>query len=303
MSRSRSSTTTHSLAKVLQHFCPPNVLSFKEDVRRFEIFKENLYKSQRYNELDQRDADYGITKFSHLTGEEFVRFYCNANRVSTIRSEKPDRMRGHVLTSEPIPDNFDWRQRGAVTEVKQQGLCGSCWAFSATGNIEGQWFLKTGKLISLSEQQLVDCDGTNHGCKGGLMGRAFTAIERMGGLQSEEDYEYNASVGTCKFDNRKFVVNVKGSFRLNGDEHSLAAWLCRNGSHYRGGVIQPLGKECPGTDPNHAVLLVGFGTSAEGSHWIVKNSWGPEWGEKGYFRIARNVEACGIGQYAVSAIV
>ncbi|KAA3673693.1 cathepsin F [Paragonimus westermani] len=213
-----------------------------------------------------------------------------------------------------LPSEFDWSKLGAVSSVKDQGPCGSCWAFSALGNVEGQWFRRTGKLISLSAQQLVDCDRKDHGCQGGLMDQAFRAIKSMGGIQSDESYPYHARRGQCHLDRKKIVAYVNESLRLPENEYLLAEWLHSNGpisvginadmlQFYRGGVLRPSSRICPATQIDHGVLLVGFGTEAKGPFWIVKNSWGVDWGEKGYFRIGRNTGACGINVYAVSSVI
>lgn len=128
-----------------------------------------------------------------------------------------------------LPVSFDWREHGAVTPVKNQGMCGSCWAFSTTGNVEGQWAIKNSKLVSLSEQELVDCDSEDHGCEGGLPENAYDAIIKLGGLETEEEYPYNGIDGTCHMETTKTNVQVNGSLELPQDENKLARWLLRNG--------------------------------------------------------------------------
>ncbi|KAL0491944.1 cysteine proteinase [Acrasis kona] len=293
--------------------------------KRFGIFKENVIKAHKYNTISQ-DKVYGVTKFSDLTEQEFRSKYL-------MPPKTPDQMRATIKNAEvvesytrngPLPDSFDWREKGAVTPVKNQGSCGSCWAFSATGNLEGQNFLKHKKLVSLSEQNLVDCDHTcetqegqevcDSGCNGGLMWLAFQHVQNHGGIDSEESYAYEGYDDKCRFKNETVAVRVSGYKMLPTKDEELAAWLVDNGpvavavnaewlQLYFGGVSNPYW--CDAASLDHGVLLVGFGKSKtifghEINYWIVKNSWG-DWGEKGTFRLAWG--KCGINTVPSSAIV
>jgi len=198
-----------------------------------------------------------------------------------------------------------------VTPIKNQGQCGSCWAFSATGSIEGAWWNKTKNLVSVSEQQLVDCAGStgNEGCNGGLMDLAFEWIIQNGGICTEKDYPYTAVDGTCKTTCRS-AVKLSGYKSTNqGDENDLfrAATLTTVSvaieadempfQFYSGGVFD---EQC-GTNLDHGVLVVGYGTDTGKDYWIVKNSWGTSWGESGYIRMIRNKNICGIAAQPVYA--
>ncbi|KAK1272045.1 Vignain [Acorus gramineus] len=218
----------------------------------------------------------------------------------------------HQLKAEDdltAPSSWDWRMKGAVTHVKNQGRCGAGWAFSAVAAVEGINKIKTGSLISLSEQQLVDCNIENHGCKGGLMTIAFKYIKNNKGINTKSNYPYKAKDGTCDVAKEKYhavVIDGYQNVPKNNESALLSAVaiqpisvaLDASGSafqFYKEGVFS--GK-C-GTSLNHAGAVVGYGATVDGTkYWIVKNSWGPNWGEKGYIRMKRGIAAkeglCGI---------
>ncbi|KAH9292101.1 hypothetical protein KI387_042711, partial [Taxus chinensis] len=284
----------------------------EEHAQRFSIFKSNLRKVVHHQKLD-RGAVHGITKFSDLTEEEFHRHHLGLRAPSFINSPAP------VLPTDDLPEDFDWRDLGAVTPVKNQGSCGSCWTFSTTGAIEGATFIKTGKLVSLSEQQLVDCDHEcdpsepgecDSGCNGGLMTTAYEYALKAGGLQKEEDYPYTGTDGICKFDKTKVAAKVANFSTVSIDEGQIAANLVKNGplavgvnavfmQTYVGGVSCPF--VCSKRNLDHGVLLVGYGAAGyapsrlkEKPFWIIKNSWGPDWGEQGYYKLCRGYNVCGV---------
>ncbi|CAH8648400.1 unnamed protein product [Dicrocoelium dendriticum] len=283
-----------------------------EEEFRYEVFKENVRRARMLDRSGRIEAEFGVTKFSDLTVQEFRYHYANALPSWSFEwaNGVADVPEGGIHSEE-----FDWRTHGAVTRVKDQGQCGSCWAFSTVANIESQWFLHKGELLSLSEQQLVDCDRTDSGCNGGWMSSAFRSVMSMGGLESDATYSYHPWRGKCHMDRYQFVAYVNGTINLPRNERKLAAWLEQKGpisvainadllQFYTGGILDPLDQNCPSSGINHAVLLVGFGTSIlETPFWTVKNSWGKDWGEEGYFRIRRGVGACGINKYAITSIV
>ncbi|XP_078492636.1 cathepsin L-like [Ciona intestinalis] len=278
---------------------------------RFEIFKTNYQVIQHLNEIERGTAVYGITKFMDMSEEEYHRtlapgFTRPLVPIQTLNSAE--------LDTTNIPDSMDWRKHGAVTEVKNQGSCGSCWAFSTTGNVEGQWFLKHKKLISLSEQELVDCDTLDSGCGGGLPSNAYKSIEKLGGLEPEKDYPYVGEGEKCAIKRSDFKVFVNNSVALPKDEVKLAAWLAQNGpisiginanlmQFYWGGISHPWKIFCNPKSLDHGVLIVGYGTENGTPFWIIKNSWGPDWGEEGYYRIYRGDGSCGLNNMATSSIV
>uniref|UniRef100_A0A3B4ESE4 Cathepsin F-like n=1 Tax=Pundamilia nyererei TaxID=303518 RepID=A0A3B4ESE4_9CICH len=279
--------------------------------RRLRIFHENLKTAEKLQALDQGSAEYGVTKFSDLTEEEFRSTYLNP-LLSQWTLHQP--MKPAAPAKGPSPDSWDWRDHGAVSPVKNQGMCGSCWAFSVIGNIEGQWFLKNGTLLSLSEQELVDCDGLDQACRGGLPSNAYEAIEKLGGLETESDYSYTGHKQRCDFTTGKVAAYINSSVELPKEEKEIAAWLAENGpvsvalnafamQFYRKGISHPLKIFCNPWMIDHAVLLVGYGERKGIPFWAIKNSWGEDYGEQGYYNLYRGSNACGINKMCSSAVV
>ena len=246
------------------------------------------YEYRQYVFLDNynfviNSKNLALNKFADLSFNEFSDQYLSTlsidfNTDSTLYFREP-------------PHSVDWTKKGAVTPVKNQGQCGSCWAFSATGAIEAAWFLNTSKLISLSEQQLIDCSRKmgNEGCDGGFIEDAMKYVIKNRGICSEKDYPYIASNGICK----RCRSSVKISAFISVQSNNETAFLCavagqpvaaaveadRNWQFYSGGILT----EPCGDNINHGILIVGY-TSL---YWKVKNSWGADWGEQGYIRLAR----------------
>lgn len=285
--------------------------SQEEADRRLLIFNENLKTAEKLQSLDQGSAEYGVTKFSDLSEEEFRSLYLNP-LLSQWTLRKP--MKPAAGPRDPAPPSWDWREHGAVSPVKNQGMCGSCWAFSVTGNIEGQWFLKRGSLLSLSEQELVDCDGLDQACGGGLPSNAYEAIEKLGGLETETDYSYIGKKQSCDFTTGKVAAYINSSVELSKDENEIAAWLAENGpvsvalnafamQFYRKGVSHPLKILCNPWMIDHAVLLVGYGERKGIPFWAIKNSWGEDYGEQGYYYLYKGSRLCGINKMCSSAVV
>ncbi|UYV60936.1 MCM2 [Cordylochernes scorpioides] len=282
----------------------------EEQVRKAN-FEKNLRTIVQHNleyDLGMHTYYLGINKYSDMTGDELSKL-----------------MNGHISSNdhnldlyEPIedmelPSSLDWRDKGYVTEVKDQGDCGSCWSFSATGSLEGQLFRKTGKLVSLSEQNLVDCS-SNYGCQGGEVAVAYNYVI-TNGINSEESYPYKPKQGDCHF-NKSSIAGTCQSFRgIAQDVKILQQALARIGPisividakgdimlNYKGGVFT--NPRCTYYALGHAVLLVGYGTENGLDYWLVKNCWGESWGEKGYIKILRNEEnLCGVASRALYPIV
>uniref|UniRef100_A0A7N9CM72 Cathepsin F n=1 Tax=Macaca fascicularis TaxID=9541 RepID=A0A7N9CM72_MACFA len=245
-----------------------------------------------------------------LAEEEFRTIYLNP----LLREEPGNKMKQDKSVGDLAPPEWDWRSKGAVTKVKDQGMCGSCWAFSVTGNVEGQWFLNQGTLLSLSEQELLDCDKMDKACMGGLPSNAYSAIKNLGGLETEDDYSYRGHMQACNFSAEKAKVYINDSVELSQNEQKLAAWLAKKGpisvainafgmQFYRHGISRPLRPLCSPWLIDHAVLLVGYGNRSDIPFWAIKNSWGTDWGEKGYYYLHRGSGACGVNTMASSAVV
>ncbi|XP_055628168.1 uncharacterized protein LOC129769737 isoform X2 [Toxorhynchites rutilus septentrionalis] len=291
-----------------------------EHEMRFRIFKNNLFKIEQLTKYEQGTAKYGITHFADMTTTE----YRHRTGLVVRREEDLNHIPNPIAKIDEhmeIPEAFDWRDLGAVSPVKNQGSCGSCWAFSVVGNIEGLHQIKTKKLEEYSEQELLDCDTVDKACQGGEMDDAYKAIERIGGLELENDYPYLAKKQkTCHFNNTLAHVRVKGAVDLPKNEIAIAKFLVANGpvsiglnanamQFYRGGISHPWRVLCSKKSLDHGVLIVGYGVKQYPMfnktlpYWIVKNSWGPKWGEQGYYRVYRGDNTCGVSEMATSAVL
>ncbi|XP_067642939.1 cathepsin F isoform X2 [Eurosta solidaginis] len=283
---------------------------------RLRIFKQNLQTIKELNRNEMGSAKYGITEFADLTSTEYKQRTGLLPRPQGAVSKNTPA----VIPNVALPKEFDWREKGVISKVKNQGVCGSCWAFSVTGNVEGLHAVKTGKLEEYSEQELLDCDTTDSACQGGLMDQAYEAIQHIGGLELESEYPYEGHKNKCNFSKSKVHVKVKGGVDLPKNETAIAQWLITNGpisiginanamQFYRGGVSHPWKALCSKKDLDHGVLIVGYGVSdypmfkKSLPYWIVKNSWGPKWGEQGYYRVYRGDNTCGVGEMASSAVL
>lgn len=284
-----------------------------EKQKRFNVFKENVKHIHEVNKME-RPYKLKLNKFGDMTNHEFRSAYgSKINHFRMFRGERGGTGRFMHEKTDNLPTSVDWRKKGAVTGVKDQGKCGSCWAFSTVVGVEGINKIKTNQLVSLSEQELVDCETDNNGCNGGLMENAYEFIKNNGGLTTENIYPYSARDGDC--DSSKMnspVVTIDGYESVpENDENALmkaaanqpvSVGIDASGSDlqfYSEGVFTG---RC-GTELDHGVAVVGYGTTADGTkYWIVKNSWGPEWGEQGYIRMQRMVGSpeglCGIAKEA-----
>lgn len=290
-----------------------------EDKFRFKIYLENKAKIARHNaKAHNGEKSYFLkmNKYGDLLHEEFKGKFNGYNHHNKLH--RNDAV-AHIAPAHiKLPTEVDWRTHGAVTAVKNQSSCGSCYAFATTGALEGQHFRKTGKLISLSEQNIIDCSILfgNDGCNGGLMDNAFRYVQSAGGIDTEKSYPYIAELSRCNFNPRHIGATEKGYVDIpEGNEKALKASVATIGpvaaaidaSHYSfqfysHGIYHE--KECDSQNLDHAVLIVGYGKNDEGNYWLVKNSWGPVWGEKGYIKMARDKDnQCGIASVASYPLV
>nr|XP_018909850.1 PREDICTED: LOW QUALITY PROTEIN: putative cysteine proteinase CG12163 [Bemisia tabaci] len=300
-------------------------LSPAEKEKRLKIFSENLKDFDRLNDAERGTARYGVNQFADMTVEEFKQTMLTLRKdeLPKTESRSSDEL---GLDGLKIPKNLDWREKGAVTPIKEQRYCGSCWAFSAVANLEGLYYIKHKKLETFSEQQLVDCDPLSKGCNGGWMSYAIEYVKQAGGLQSTPTYPYKARQGNCSADASLAVVKVKENIELPAkNEKKMAQAVFKHGPisvaldaramrAYLDGIAHPPETMC-GKDEdtlNHGVTLVGYGVQVVDTgnkkktrlpYWIAKNSWGPRWGAKGYYYIYRGDGSCGISLYPSTAVI
>ncbi|XP_068128655.1 procathepsin L-like [Hyperolius riggenbachi] len=280
---------------------------YQEEFRR-KAWEQTWHKVQKHNQKYEE----GLTKytmavntFADLTQEERDSKSCLSGKGKPFRqTETP--VHSYVKDFD-LPESIDWRDKNCVTPVKDQGLCGSCWAFSAIGVLESLHCIQTGELVQFSEQQLVDCDDTDDACCGGFPKNALRHVIHNG-IMKAKDYEYAAKQSACaykpdeaiKFNVSKYYIlegedNMASSVALGGP---ITVGLGAGGDFhlYNSGIFTG---DCP-EQPNHAVIIVGYGSEHDKEsdetvdYWIVRNSWGKGWGDNGYIKMQRNVNLCGI---------
>jgi len=289
----------------------------KEDlVYRFKVFKANMDFIDQHN-TQNLSYTLGMNKFGDMPFHEFHAKYTGLNHVKRDYIRSRNQPEAPLLGAhESDPTSIDWRTKNAVTPVKDQGQCGSCWAFSATGSMEGAWAIKKTALVSLSEQQLVDCSTSqgNEGCNGGLMDYAFEYVIANKGITTETAYPYKAVDGRCnKAVKSAVTISSYKDIKANDDASMQAAVVLGPVSvaieadqpafqFYKSGVFADT--SC-GTSLDHGVLAVGYNTLSNVKYWIVKNSWGSDWGNKGYIWMARKSGAgeCGINMESSYPVV
>jgi len=274
---------------------------------RFANFKASVARSAALN-AKSPSAQFGITKFSDMSADDF--------RSTVLMTSVPKKSNAPAPVMDTssfaaAPATYDWRDHNAVTPVKDQGQCGSCWAFSATEAIESAWILKghaTPSTINLAPQQIVDCDTIDgvQGCNGGLTESAYDYIKQAGGQEPNADYPYTAKNGVCKFKAADVVAKISGYTSIPKDEASLPSTLASTGplsicldaaswQDYQSGVMSNT-QCCPllKCQMDHCVQLVGYNSTASTPYWIVRNSWNTDWGVKGYIYLEMNKNTCGL---------
>jgi len=260
-------------------------------------------------------ATFGVTPFTDLSDEEFAARRLGLrpdNRIVAV----PDIYSAAEVSA--APTSVDWRTNGMVTAVKDQGDCGGCWSFASTGNIESQWAIAGNKLTSLSEQELLDCDDyfPCMGCNSGEMSCAFEYLksEQKGNAASEASYPYTAGAagktGKCKASGSSVGAKISGYKDLPATEAQMATWLATNGpvaigayaipwKQYKSGILT----NCGSGDVDHAILVVGYGSDSGTDYWIIKNSWGTSFGEKGYIRVEKGKNLCKVASQPITAVI
>jgi len=275
--------------------------------RRQDVYLANLIKISKHN-TGNHTWTMAVNQFADLNSTEFKQQYAGCvhqyHNTGFLKSY-------NNIDRTSLPTSVNWTAQGAVTPVKNQGQCGSCWAFSTTGSVEGAHYISTNECVSLSEQQLVDCAGAegNQGCNGGLMDDAFQYIIDNHGITSEDNYPYTARDGSCDKQKTADVVATISGFTdvTPNSESALMAAIVQQPisvaveadqdvfQFYSSGVMTA---KC-GTNLDHGVLAVGYGTLNNQDYWIVKNSWGADWGMKGYILLGRGVAYGASGQCGI----
>merc|ERR1712038_181960 len=288
--------------------------SQSEEAKRQAIWKNNTILIDAHNKqfhAGNSTFRLGENEFADMTAKEFAaKFNGLKKRANDFGSGRPVADFGNLNTRD-LPKHVDWRTKGYVTGIKNQQQCGSCWAFSATGSMEGAHFKKTGKLVSLSEQNLVDCVTKDFGCNGGLPGDAFQYVIKNHGIDTESSYPYTARDGQCHYssategatfseavaveskneDALKKAVATVGPVSVGIDASHFSFQLYKRGVYYC--------RFCSQTRLDHGVLVVGYGNEDGHDYWMVKNSWGSNYGENGYIKMSRNRNNnCGIATMA-----
>jgi len=304
------------------HLKTVEYLNHTNNDHRFEIFAHHYAMVQMHNSKFNQSYTLELNQFATMGNDEFKKYFggYNSDLKKTIPANP--NVRPAYDGSTPLADSVDWRTQGLVTDVKNQGSCGSCWTFSAVVSMEGQMAKATGNLVSLSEQDLVDCvkneklPGDSQtccdGCDGGLMDYAFQYLmdKQNGDEETELVYPYTGKDGTCNFAQNKAYTDASVTGYTDvpqGDEDSLKEAVANVGpisvavdansawQLYSGGVLKPL--FCPASRLDHGVAVVGYGTDSS-DYWIIKNSWGTTWGEDGYVRLHRGSNTCGVANAA-----
>jgi len=299
------------VATVLSANIHPEFLSFMtkynkvynndvEFLKRMEIFKNNMALAAEWSH--QGEAQFGATEFADMTPEEFAELYLMPNL--------PEYERPEVASYPEVAagGSIDWRTKGAVTAVKNQGQCGSCWAFSATENLESVNFLATGQLVTLAPQQIVDCDSAWYGCSGGWPYGAFQYLISFGGQDTESSYPYKAVQGTCVANKANIGATISSYKSIGKSDGEIVNALntaplsvCVDASRwylYQGGVIQA--SQC-GKSIDHCVQLIGY--NDDGAYWLLRNSWGTSWGENGLLRLQKSgQDTCAMNDAVTTAV-
>jgi len=284
----------------------------EEFEKRLNIFKDNLV---RYSVLNSKDDTvlHGPTQFSDLTQPEFVQKYLNPNIGDSINKAKSQESLESVGIAGAFPSNFSWVEKGDVTPVQNEGDCGDPYIFSVVENIESLAAIKSGKLVALSIQQVLDCEPDSYGCNGGYPDKVYEYIIQTGGLESAKSYPYRGVPGTCRFQQSLVVASISSWFYVTtkNNETEIQEYVYTKGppsacvdaetwSSYNGGVFTS--KNCQ-TELDTCVQIVGWTVFEKIPAWIVRTNWGSSYGYSGYVYVAMGENACGIAQMVQSAVI
>jgi len=275
--------------------------SSEEEIKRFNYFLDNLKIADSRNEAEAKNggsAVHGVTKFSDLSQAEFASKYLKSDKTMKTNSAPVANIKTSLTTT-----FVDWTGI-YTTPVKNQGYCGSCWAFSATEQIESDSMRTLSTSYILSPEQIVDCDKSSLGCSGGWTEHAYNYVKRTGGIVTEADYPYTAyfgTAGTCSYTQSESVITVSGYTTISGEDN-MATYVQATGplsvcldasswNSYTGGIMSVCG-----TDVDHCVQAVGVypASASDGGYWKVRNSWGTSWGESGFIQLAYGQNTCDI---------
>eukprot|EP01124_Arcella_intermedia_P027253 TRINITY_DN528_c0_g1_i2.p1 TRINITY_DN528_c0_g1~~TRINITY_DN528_c0_g1_i2.p1 ORF type:complete len:333 (+),score=26.74 TRINITY_DN528_c0_g1_i2:40-1038(+) len=293
--------------------------SDEDQAHAFENFRASLVRvlkqNQRTTELG-KGATYDLNRFSDLSPEEFRRTF-----LAKPFHPTPKETRSAPLSLDmglaALPTAFDWRTKGAVTPVKDQGQCGSCWAFSVTENIESVWMLAKGinssAMAPLAPQQIVDCDKVDAGCNGGDTPTAFEYVIKAGGQDTEASYPYKAIDQACHFKaadveakiaSYKYATKTKNEAEMKDAVATVAPLsICVDAEPWQFYTSGVMTKAQCGTSLDHCVQITAYDTAAKPAYWKVRNSWGADWGEKGFIRLEYGTNTCGVAEEPTTAVV
>ncbi|XP_062136111.1 procathepsin L-like [Drosophila sulfurigaster albostrigata] len=290
-----------------------------EELKRLQIFVENKKLIDTHNKrylAGEESYEMGVNKFSDMTPEEF-----KTRMLTNLNPEDAQEGIDNIYNTSAIaslPSSVDWRLSGAVNPVKNQGTCAACWAFSAVGSLESHHFINSNQRVSLSEQNLVDCTRgypyNNRGCTGGWPIKALNYVRDNGGINTASSYPYEGRDNTCRYNKNNIGSKISAVIQIaRGNEAALASAVANKGpisvclnaalfQYYKSGVLN--NPSCSHS-VDHSLVVIGYGTdSVGGDYWLVRNSWGENWGENGYIRMARNRNnQCAIASYAIYPVI
>jgi len=291
----------------------------EESFTRFANFKNSLDIIAANNKMvdaSSAGALYSLNKFSDLSAEEFKTQYLMPDFLPTPEDQ---RVYLDAKTNVGAPEMFDWRSKSKVTAIKNQGQCGSCWAFSATENIESVWMIKKDltnhTMAPLAPQQIVDCDRVDGGCNGGDTPTAYKYVISAGGIETEKEYPYHAVDGSCKFEKSKVYSHITG-FKYATKQHDEKTMMdntyaesplsicvdAEKWQYYTSGIMTAA--QCAKrVSLDHCVQIIGYDHSHSPPYWIVRNSWGADWGERGLILLEYGQNTCGVTDEATTAVI